>query len=94
MFVVTVEFQIVVDNAEAFRAAVLQQAANSMAKEEKCRQFDVCFAADNPALVFLYEIYDDARSFDLHLATDHFLSFDQQVRPWVTDKTVKCWVRS
>ena len=93
MFVVTVEFQVAKGDAESFRTAILQQASNSLTQEESCRQFDVCFAADDPAHVFLYEVYDDARSFDLHLASEHFLAFDRTVRNWVKEKIVKCWVR-
>ncbi len=94
MYVVTVEFEIEKDKVDLFRAAVLQQAANSVNREEACRQFDVCFATDDPARVFLYEVYDDTHAFDQHLASEHFLAFDQQVRNWVACKIVKCWTRS
>ena len=39
----------------------------------------------------LYEVYDDAAAFELHLASDHFRAFDETVRPWVQRKDVQVW---
>ena len=42
----------------------------------------------NTNKVFLYEIYQDKDAFDYHLKSDHYLSFDKDVKNWVTKKTV------
>jgi quinol monooxygenase YgiN len=41
-----------------------------------CRQFDVCESADG-SQIFLYEIYDSEAAFKAHLATDHFVRFNE-----------------
>jgi len=93
MYVVTVQFNIQAERAADFHAAVLRQAASSLQHEPGCRQFDVCVAEANARMVFLYELYDDAETFQNHLNTQHFLEFDELVRDWVEEKTVACWNR-
>ena len=91
MFAVTVIFEIKKEAIEAFRAAVLQQASNSLAREEGCRRFDVCFDEARPARVFLYELYDDRAAFDRHRETDHFAAFNEAAAPLVENKMVETW---
>ncbi|MEM7059360.1 MAG: putative quinol monooxygenase [Pseudomonadota bacterium] len=88
MYLVAVTFQIVPDRAASFAARVAQQATDSLT-EEGCQRFDVWQAPDNPAKVFLYEIYDDRAAFEVHLATDHFKAFDAEVGPWIEEKAVE-----
>ena len=88
MFVITVDFEIKNEYLDQFRIRVLQQAKDSLNKEEKCLIFDVCFDEKNSNKVFLYEIYQDKNAFDYHLKSDHYLSFDKDVKNWVTKKTV------
>ena len=92
MFVVTVIFEVEAESSGAFRTAVLEQAHNSLTKEESCSRFDVCFDPERADRVFLYEIYDDRAAFDRHLASAHFADFDRRVAPWVVSKTVETWV--
>ena len=89
MFVITVDFEIKNEYLDQFRSRVLQQAKNSLNKEEKCLIFDVCFDEKNKNKVFLYEIYQDKDAFDHHLKSDHYLNFDKDVQNWVTKKIVK-----
>jgi autoinducer 2-degrading protein len=93
MLAVTVRFQVAPAQAEAFFKRVLQQAKDTLEREEACTQFDVCRSLGNPAEVFLYEIYDDEAAFAAHLKTPHFLAFDADVRTWVRDKVVERWDR-
>ena len=88
MFVITVDFEIKSEFVKVFRNRVLQQAKNSLNNEEKCLIFDVCFDEKNTNKVFLYEIYQDKDAFDYHLKSDHYLSFDKDVKNWVTKKIV------
>ena len=92
MFVVTVVFEVKPGCAEDFRAAVLRQAQVSLSHEKACHRFDVCRDEDLATRFFLYEIYEDKAAFELHLASDHFADFDGKVGPWVTGKTVECWL--
>ena len=88
MYLVAVTFQIAVDKTSAFAARVQQQAADSLT-ETGCQRFDVWRDPADAARVFLYEIYDDRAAFDVHLASDHFLAFDAEVGPWITEKRVE-----
>ena len=88
MFVITVDFEIKNEYVNQFRSRVLQQAKDSLNNEKKCFTFDVCFDEKNTNKVFLYEIYQDKDAFDYHLKSDHYLSFDKDVKNWVTKKTV------
>lgn len=91
-FVVTVHFEARPEHREAFRAAMVENAAASREKEPGCRQFDVCETADGAA-IFLYEIYDDEAAFHAHLATDHYLRFNETTTPWVAEKRVAIYHR-
>ena len=88
MFVITVDFEIENEYLDQFRSRVLQQAKDSLNNEEKCLIFDVCFDEKNKNKVFLYEIYNNKDAFDYHLKSDHYLSFDKDVKNWVTKKIV------
>ena len=91
MFVVTVTFKLHAAHETAFLERMRQQAAESMAKEDGCRHFDVCTASDGSNKVFLYEIYSDQAAFDVHVQSDHFKDFDAAVRDWVAEKSVQTW---
>ncbi|MEM7446114.1 MAG: putative quinol monooxygenase [Pseudomonadota bacterium] len=93
-YVVCVTFVVDPASAVPFLDAMMEQASNSLALEDGCSQFDVCVDPDDPARIFLYEIYDDRAAFDLHLASDHFLTFDAATRDWVKDKQVTTWHRN
>lgn len=91
MFVVTVHFEVKKEAIEAFRAAVLEQASNSLTKEEGCRRFDVCFDEARPERAFLYELYDDRAAFDRHRETGHFARFSETTAAMIADKTIETW---
>jgi quinol monooxygenase YgiN len=93
VYVVTVEFVVKQEHAGAFRSAMIENAAASRRDEPGCRQFDVCVAPDDPATIFLYELYDDRAAFDAHVASAHFRTFDARVRDWVARKTVRIYDR-
>ncbi len=92
MYVVTVVFEPKPEHAQAFRAAMLDNARASREREPGCRQFDVCIEPGTNA-IFLYELYDDRAAFDAHLAADHFKAFDLATRDWVARKTVRTYER-
>lgn len=94
MHVVTVEFDIAPEHWASFMPAMLANAAMSLAVEPGCRQFDVCEGAPGEHRVFLYELYDTAHDFDLHLKAEHFLRFNAQTQAWVSRKQVKVYSRA
>ena len=91
MHVVTVLFTIQAAHYPNFLSAMLQNAATSLADEPGCSQFDVCEGTNHT--IFLYEIYADAAAFELHLASKHFVAFNQKTAPWVANKQVQIFSR-
>jgi quinol monooxygenase YgiN len=92
MLVVTVRFDAAAGWEEAFLTRVRRQAADSLAREPGCSRFDVCTPEAGAGQVLLYEIYDDAAAFDLHLKSEHFLAFNAETAGWTTSKTVERWL--
>ncbi len=93
MFVITVNFIINQENINEFEVVMKQQAYNSLHHEEGCLQFDVCFDPQDHRRVFLYEVYESAEAFDIHLKTPHFLHFDKTVKDWLESKVAETWER-
>ena len=88
MFAVCVEIEIKPEALDPFLHAMAAQARKSLDLEPACQRFDVCV---RDTRVFLYELYDSAAAFDLHLASDHFKSFDAAVADMIDTKVVKTY---
>ncbi|MDM0116426.1 antibiotic biosynthesis monooxygenase [Variovorax sp. J22R133] len=70
-----------------------QNAKSSLQLEAGCRYFDVCVTQKDGRKVFLYELYDDREAFDRHLASEHFLSFNQLTAHWIESRDVQEYIR-
>jgi quinol monooxygenase YgiN len=92
-FAITVSFELEDGAAEKFHRLVAENARQSVALEPGCLRFDVLFPANGAMSreVFLYEIYTDTAAFDVHLASAHFKSFDEETRALVRKKTVNAF---
>ena len=91
MYAVCVTLQVKAGVLDTFMPLMQKQAQNSLEKEEACRRFDICTNPENPDEVFLYEVYEDASAFQVHLATVHFKVFDTAVQPLLAGKTVNTY---
>ncbi len=91
MLVVTVMFRIKPSHVVSFQTAVLNQAKNSLQKEQSCKQFEVLVSADDACTVFLYEVYTNQQGFDAHCKTEHFRAFSETVAVWIEEKQVSFW---
>lgn len=89
MFVVVVDWAVEPENAGIFSDMLEAQARISLQVEPACRQFDICRDVNRPGQFLLYEVYDDAAAFDLHLQTPHFASFSDQAAPLTLSKQVR-----
>lgn len=89
MFVILVDFEIYEKSAAEFLTAIRTQASDSLSNEDGCLRFDVCLDNASATSIMLYEIYNDASAFDLHLETSHFKSFDQNTKHMVAEKRVR-----
>ena len=88
MFVITVKFVIHEKFIEKFKRRILQQAKDSLELEKDCHEFDVCHDPNDGTVVFLYETYTDKDAFDVHLNSEHYKNFNEEVTPWVKEKIV------
>lgn len=88
MFAVVVNFTLEPGTAPQFMPHMIENAAASLREEVGCHQFDVATDPERPEDVFLYELYEDADAFDVHLKTPHFSSFDAATRGMIAAKTV------
>ncbi|WP_224823250.1 putative quinol monooxygenase [Cognatishimia sp. MH4019] len=93
MFVITVQFKVKPAHLEAFLPLMQANAAQSVAQEEGCHQFDVCQDTDALETVFLYEVYQDEPAFQAHLASAHFRAFDAATADMIASKTVQSYER-
>ena len=59
MLAVCVDFEVDPANLYAFLTITQKNAADSLANEVGCHQFDITQDPDNPTKIFLYELYDD-----------------------------------
>jgi quinol monooxygenase YgiN len=87
--VIIAEFEVRPEAMDAFLEQAVLDAAQSVAKEPGCKQFDVTIAEDQPNRVLLYEIYDDPAAFDAHLATPHLAAFRDAIEPMVLSRQVR-----
>ena len=88
-----VEFRIKPAHAEAFAAAIIDNARASRDTEPGCRQFDVCRDPTDASLFFLYELYDDEAAVQAHLRSAHFVQMNTATAAWVEKKTVWRYMR-
>ena len=91
MFVVTVKFTIKAINQDRYQTLVLQQASDSLINEAECHVFEVSKQAQQNSDVtfFLYEVYERKKSFELHLESQHFLTFNEITADLVLAKSVE-----
>lgn len=90
-YAITVTCELEEGAAEQFHLLVMENARHSVALEPGCIRFDVLFPLARTHEVFLYEIYTDQAAFDVHLASAHFKTFDEQTRNLVRRKTVNAF---
>lgn len=93
MHIVTVTFQVKPAHLADFMPAMTANAAESIQREPDCHQFDVCVSLDDPSRIFLYEVYESAAAFQVHLGMPHFQAFSQQTANWVESKAVSAYTR-
>jgi (4S)-4-hydroxy-5-phosphonooxypentane-2,3-dione isomerase len=86
---ILVEFTVKPGAVARFRELITANATRSLADEPGCRRFDVLSPGDEPGRVVLYEIYDDDRAFELHLATAHYRSFAAAAEPLIETRLIR-----
>lgn len=82
--VVIAELEVKPDRLGAFVALARSFAAECVALETGCRQFQVVRLDSTPPRLLFFEAYDDAAAFDAHRASDHLVRFKVAFQDMVT----------
>lgn len=82
--VVIAELEVKPEQLGAFIALARSFAAECLAREPGCRQFQVVRLESTPHHVLFFEAYDDAAAFEGHRASDHLLRFKAAFKDLVT----------
>ena len=89
MLAVCVDFEVDPASLDAFLTIMQKNAADSLANEVGCHQFDITQDPQNPTKLFLYELYDDAVAFEMHKQASHYLEFNDAISGMVDKKSVR-----
>ncbi len=79
MIVTTAVLHIKQDQIDAFKAACLANAAESI-KEPGITQFDLLQQQDDPTRFVLFEVYDDEAAVQAHKTTPHYFTWRETVQ--------------
>jgi quinol monooxygenase YgiN len=92
MYVVLVRLALKPERTDAFKQAILKNAAASVRNEPNCHRFDVCQNESKPAEWMLYEVYTDRASFDFHHQQPHFLEYSAVAQECVLSKELTTYL--
>jgi autoinducer 2-degrading protein len=84
LLIVHVQVHVVADGVEAFRAATVENARQSV-KEPGIARFDVVQAAEDPTRFVLVEVYRSAEAPAAHKATAHYAKWRDAVAPLMAE---------
>lgn len=84
MLVVTVFVHVKEDQVEAFKAATIENASNSL-KEEGIARFDVIQQSDDPTKFVLIEVYRTEDAPAKHKETAHYQRWRDTVAPMMAE---------
>ena len=84
MHIVHVFVHVIADQVDAFKAATLDNAANSI-KESGIARFDVIQQIDDPTQFVLVEVYRTPEAPAQHKETAHYLRWRETVAPMMAE---------
>ena len=84
MQVACVHIHIKPEHREAFLAATLENARNTI-EEPASLRFDVLQQADDPDRFILYEVFRDEAGVKAHKETAHYARWAAAVAPWMAE---------
>ena len=85
MFISCVHVHVKPENREAFIAAILDNARNTI-QEPGALRFDVLQQADDQNRFLLYEVYRDETAIKAHKATAHYDRWAEAVKDWMAEQ--------
>lgn len=75
---------------DAYLAAMLPNARDSVANEPGCLTFDVIQSQDEPDTFYLYEIYTSPDALQTHKQTPHYLNSRPLIADLLVETSVIC----
>lgn len=85
MLIVQIQYTIKADQVEAFKAATLENARNTI-HEAGNQRFEFYQVADSPNQFLLFEIYDSEAAQQAHLGSDHFKAWREAVTDLIEER--------
>lgn len=80
------------DATDQFKSRLLRHARMSLEREPGgCLRFDVHQEKGDPALFLLIETYRDQAALEIHRNSEYFLTFRQDTKDWVVERTWWFW---
>jgi quinol monooxygenase YgiN len=87
-FVIWAMLEVKPEAFDEFRKVALEDAADSVAKEKDCLQFNVLVPIGRKDRIALFEVYTSKQAFDVHMQTPHFKKFVAAAETATTGKDV------
>jgi quinol monooxygenase YgiN len=88
MHVVMVQVTVRPERLDEFKAAILHNARQSLARDPGCLRVDVVQRDDDPAHWIFYEVYRDREAHAAHRQSAHFIAYARVAEEAVVSKSV------
>ena len=85
MYIIHVHVHVISEQIEAFKAATLENADQSIRTEPGCARFDVMQQADDLTRFVLVEVYQTAEDAAKHKETDHYNRWRKSAEPMLAE---------
>ena len=83
MFAVIVKVNIKPEHKKEFLESMYTDARGSVQNEPGCLLFNIVQDGEDPNLLHLYEVYNDAATFEAHTKTPHFMDWVETTKDWL-----------
>jgi autoinducer 2-degrading protein len=93
MLILQVQIHVLPESIEAFRAATIENAKNSL-QEPGIARFDFLQHAEDPNRFSLVEVYRDEQAAAAHRATAHWAKWTETVAPMMAEPRTRTWYKT
>jgi autoinducer 2-degrading protein len=93
MLILHVNIHVLPGSLEAFRAATLENARQSI-QEPGIARFDFLQHTDDPNRFSLWEVYRDEEAAAAHKATAHWAKWTETVAPMMAEPRTRTWYKN
>jgi autoinducer 2-degrading protein len=93
MLILHVAIHVLPESIEAFRAATLENARNSL-QEPGVARFDFVQQTEDPNRFSLWEVYRDDAAAAAHRASAHWARWTETVAPMMAEPRVRTWYKN